>query len=276
MSSTQAAIDARNAEFWNELCGSSLARILGITEPTRDSLTRFDEAYWGLYPYLRRYATEADLRGRRVLEIGLGYGTLGQLLVTQGCAYYGLDIAPHPVEVMRFRLRLLGVTDEGRVTEGSALALPYPDASMEYVYSIGCLHHTGSLPRAVSEIHRVLVPGGRALIMLYHRHSFRQLLQVPLVRFRGMLARVRHPSALRAQVRALYDANQSGEAAPHTDFVSRREARRLFRDFAAVQIEAQNFDTYVLFRGCLVVPRERLLDNVARVLGLDLYVWARK
>lgn len=28
----QSEIDEKNAEFWNELCGSSLARSLGITE----------------------------------------------------------------------------------------------------------------------------------------------------------------------------------------------------------------------------------------------------
>jgi hypothetical protein len=112
--------------------------------------------------------------------------------------------------------------------------------------------------------------------MLYHRHSFRQLVEVPFLRVRLALLRGRRDRALRERVRALYDTNESGEAAPHTDFVSRREVRQLLRDFATVRIEAQNFDTYVLLRGRLVIPRERLLDNVARVLGLDLYIWATK
>ena len=76
----------------------------------------------------------------------------------------------------------------------------------------------------------------------------------------------------------MYDANTAGEAAPHTDFVSRRGARRLFGAFSSVAIERQNFDTLTptLAGRELTIPRERLLGNVARLLGIDLYIHARK
>ena len=48
---SQSEIDIRNARFWNELCGSSLARSLGIKEVSIESLQQFDLAYLGLYPY---------------------------------------------------------------------------------------------------------------------------------------------------------------------------------------------------------------------------------
>jgi hypothetical protein len=78
-------------------------------------------------------------------------------------------------------------------------------------------------------------------------------------------------------VRARYDSNATGDAAPHTDFVSRSDVRRyLFRRFSSVRIDVQNFDGYVLFRGRIVIPREKLLGNVARILGTDLYIVATK
>ncbi len=43
----------------------------------------------------------------------------------------------------------------------SVLELPFEDGTFDYVYSIGCLHHTGDLERSVQEVHRVVVPGGR-------------------------------------------------------------------------------------------------------------------
>ena len=92
----QGDLDTENAEFWNELCGSALARSMGITENTPDSLQRFDDAYMTLYPYLVPYVTKEDLVGKKVLEIGLGYGTLGQFIATRACHYYGLDIAAAP------------------------------------------------------------------------------------------------------------------------------------------------------------------------------------
>jgi SAM-dependent methyltransferase len=273
--SRQSETDVRNAAFWNELCGSGLARSIGINDRTQESLQKFDEAYMAMYPYLARYVTAENLTGKRTLEIGLGYGTLGQLIASRGCQYHGLDIADGPVEMMRYRLALLGKETGARVQKGSALDIPHPDGTFDYVYSIGCLHHTGDLPKAVSEVYRVLAAGGKALVMLYNRHSFRQLAQLRtrylweiLTGRRGSFGEV---------VRMRYDTNSAGDAAPHTDFVSRSDVRRhLFKRFSSVRIDVQNFDGYVLFRGRIVIPREKLLGNVARILGTDLYIVATK
>jgi SAM-dependent methyltransferase len=272
----QGETDERNAAFWNELCGSGLARSIGITDRTPESLRKFDEAYMAMYPYLARYVTAENLSGKRTLEIGLGYGTLGQLIALCGCQYHGLDIADGPVEMMRYRLTLLGEATGGRVQKGSALDIPYPDGTFDYVYSIGCLHHTGELPKAVSEVHRVLAAGGRAVVMLYNRHSFRQLAQLR-TRYVWEILSGRARGSFGEAVRARYDSNAAGDAAPHTDFVSTSDVRRhLFRRFSSVRIDVQNFDGYVLFRGRIVIPREKLLGNVARILGTDLYIVATK
>ncbi|MGH7430048.1 MAG: class I SAM-dependent methyltransferase [Candidatus Methylomirabilaceae bacterium] len=272
-------LNRQNAEFWNELCGTGLARSLGISEPTRENLRRFDDAYLRFYPYLGQYVFAQDLQGQRVLEIGLGYGTLGQVLALQGCRYYGLDIAGNPVAMMRFRLSRLGL-DGDRVQVGSAVEIPYRDRSFDFVYSIGCLHHTGDLGRGIAEVHRVLKEGGKAVIMLYNRHSFRQMVHLPLLRLRDLIReRFRSSNALpgfRHWVRAFYDRNMKGDAAPHTDYVSRAQVRRLFRAFRSVRIESQNCDPLVLPGGRVVVSREKLLNNLARVAGLNLYITAVK
>ncbi|MGH7208483.1 MAG: class I SAM-dependent methyltransferase [Nitrospiraceae bacterium] len=272
-------IDGQNAEFWNELCGTGLARSLGITEPSPENLRRFDEAYLRFYPYLGQYVFAQDLQGQRVLELGMGYGTLGQLLASKGCRYYGLDLAMNPVAMMRYRLSLLGLEDGGQVQVGSALDIPYQDATFDYVYSIGCLHHTGDLGRGIAEVHRVLKERGKAIIMLYNDHSFRRLVYLPLLRLRNLIRerfRSHDGAAGRSRwMRAFYDKNEKGEAAPHTDYVSRAEVRRLFRDYRMVRIESQNFDPLVL-KERLLVRRERFLNNLARVAGVDLYITAVK
>jgi SAM-dependent methyltransferase len=273
-------LNRENAEFWNELCGTGLARSLGITEPSPESLRRFDEAYLRFYPYLGQYVFVQDLQGQRVLEIGMGYGTLGQLLASQGCRYYGLDIAMNPVAMMRYRLSLLGLEDGDQVQVGSALDIPYQGATFDYVYSIGCLHHTGDLGRGITEVNRVLKDGGKAIIMLYNRHSFRQLVHLPLLRLRNLIRgrfRSHDGTADRSRwMRAFYDKNAKGEAAPHTDYVSRAEVRRLFQAYRTVRVESQNCDPLVLPGGLVVVSREKLLNNLARVAGLDLYITAVK
>ena len=275
----QEALDTRNAEFWNELCGLYLDPSLGLADAAPESLARFDRRYLDFYPYLAGYVHAEDVRGKKVLEIGLGSGTLGQLLASSGCEYFGLDIAPNPVQMMRHRLALLGQDGEKKVQVGSALEIPHADASFDYVYSVGCLHHTGNLPRCVSEVYRVLGPRGKAVIMLYNRHSFRQVVAVPLKRVRQLVSDALHgrPRQKMAQfVRSAYDRNLKGDAAPHTDFVSRREARHLFRRFSSVRIDVRNFDAYAFLKGRIVIPREKLLDNLGRVMGLDFYIVATK
>jgi SAM-dependent methyltransferase len=261
---SQETLDRSNAEFWDTLCGWGLAQQAGITGEREDDLARFDALYLGFYPYLERYLRE-DLRGKKVLEVGLGYGTLGQVLASRGCEYHGVDIAAGPVAMMRHRLRLLGLPHE-RVVQASVLELPYEDETFDYVYTIGCLHHTGDLERSVSEVHRVLVPGGRAVVMLYNRQSFRRI----VLGLRDRLSPTRRREA-EERMRGLYDADPEGTPAPHTDFVSRRQARRLFRDFGRVRIDVQNFDAYRYG-----IKREWFLGNVARVIGLDLYITADK
>ena len=125
LASDQVLIDSSNAAFWDELCGSGLARSLGIDAIDRESLRRFDVAYMTMYPYLAGYLELGQLRGLRVLEIGLGYGTVSQLLAASGALFHGVDIARGPVNVVQARLRFEGLPGAERVVQASALELPF-------------------------------------------------------------------------------------------------------------------------------------------------------
>jgi SAM-dependent methyltransferase len=267
------ALDDRNAAFWDELCGTNLARTLGITDASEASLARFDEAYFALYPYLLGYFPRDTVEGRRLLEIGLGYGTLGETLARLGADYHGLDVAATPVAMMRSRLvRVPGARPE-QVTQGSALALPFDDASFDQVVSIGCLHHTGDLFGAVAECRRVLRPGGRLALMVYNRRSSRRVLLGPLLAARQRLV----PGAPGAEetLRYFYDGHADGDATPHTDFVSVSELRGLLSGFRYVRIERRSIDRVPL--GPVEISRARLMRlGLDRLVGLDLYAVAHR
>ena len=73
-----------------------------------------------------------------------------------------------------------------------------------------------------------------------------------------------------AAMRARYDADSSGEAAPHTDFVSIAEVRDLFSPFRTVEVDRRN-----LSAGRVPIPRDVLLrTRLDRLMGLDLYIRA--
>jgi SAM-dependent methyltransferase len=271
----QEQLDAANAEFWAELCGSYLARSVGVQDASAESLARFDRAYLALYPYLGRYLPWHS--GERVLEIGLGYGTVGGLLAARGLDYHGLDISPGPVGMMVHRLELLGVAAAPtRVRQASALAIPHPDASFDVVVAIGCLHHTGDLAAAIEEVARVLRKGGQAMVMVYNRHSYRRAVTLPMRMLRS--GAWRDPVRRAEFVRASYDSDNEGTAAPATQFTSAAEIRRLFAGFSQVSVRRENFDDVVLhLRGRHpAINRAVFLNNLARIAGLDLYVTATK
>jgi SAM-dependent methyltransferase len=273
MSAVQETIDRANSLFWNELCGTNLATSLGIADDSPASLAKFDTWYFNLYPYLLPIIRPDRMRGRRVLEIGLGYGSLGQKLAALGADYTGMDIAAKPVDHMNWRLHAAGLP--GRALRGSALAMPFPDGSFDFLVSIGCFHHTGDVQRCFDETYRVLAPRGTALMMVYNKYSFREWCRRPWATLREVCRGVGRPTALDTNARAQYDANHKGDAAPETVLLSVRDLRKMLDTFETVRCQKRNADN-LFYKGKLMVARDKLLGNVGRVLGLDIYIEATK
>ena len=254
----QADIDQVNAEFWDELCGTTQARELGIEDRSPASLKRFDDWYFDFYPYLAKHIPFAELAGQRVLEVGLGYGSVSQKIATAGADYVGLDIAAGPVAMVRERLSTAGIA--GTVLQDSILNAPFEDGEFDRVIAIGCLHHTGNLAGAIREVYRLLKPGGRATIMVYNARSYRQLFLDPLISF-GIVRR------------RGYDMNTAGQDAPQTEFVTKADVRKMCRMFATCRIRSENIGSEGPLR---YLPRTLLCRMFGPVLGLDLYILLEK
>ncbi len=264
-----AAADATNIAFWNELCGTVDAKRLGVTDNSAANLRKFDGWFFSFYPYLYDHIPFAELLGRDVLEIGLGYGTVAQKLMEAGANYHGLDIADGPVAMAKHRATLLG--QKADVRQGSALAIPYPDESFDYVVTIGCLHHTGDLALALREVHRVMKSGMRATIMLYNALSYRQWFRSPLQAYRRMTAPSFDWSNADPELRRAYDANRDGNAAPSTVFVSSAEMKQFLGGlFASVKVTPRNIG-HDFWPG-RVMPRAMANALFGPFVGLDLYV----
>jgi SAM-dependent methyltransferase len=110
-----------------------------------------------------------DLHGKDVLEIGCGTGVHVRLLAAAGARVAAVDLTPTAVELTRRRLELAGL--DADVREADAEALPFADGSFDFVWSWGVIHHSEHTDSVVAEIARVLRPGGRVALMVYHRNS---------------------------------------------------------------------------------------------------------
>lgn len=266
-------LDRANAEFWNELCGSTFARSHGIVDHSVQSLAAFDRAYLDFYPYLLKRIRINHVAGKDVLEVGLGYGTVSQQLAMRGANYSGLDVAQGPVRMVNYRLGMQGLP--GCAVQGSMLRAPFADSSQDVVVSVGCFHHTGDVQRCIDETYRVLRPGGSAQIMVYNGLSYRQWLGWPRQSLR--LLRTDSPDHANADAdrRRLYDPNIAGEAAPETAFNSVRQLRQMFARFSTFRYWKENCSDLTLLSR-RIVPREVMLPVLGPLAGLDLYIEARK
>jgi SAM-dependent methyltransferase len=115
------------------------------------------------YPVFERMlALAGDVSGKTVLEYGCGEGWITTELARRGARVRAFDISPEAVVQTRQTLQNAGLSGlcDVQVMPGEALA--YPDNTFDIALGFAILHHL-ELERALSELHRVLKPGGRAL-----------------------------------------------------------------------------------------------------------------
>jgi SAM-dependent methyltransferase len=102
-----------------------------------------------------------------VLDAGCGTGEKTLRLAKRGFDVVGVDFAPETVAEARATATHPRVT----IQQADLTALPFADGKFDAVVIWGVLMHVPDLPRAISELCRVLRPGGRLVICDNNLHS---------------------------------------------------------------------------------------------------------
>jgi ubiquinone/menaquinone biosynthesis C-methylase UbiE len=95
-----------------------------------------------------------------VLDVATGTGNTALAIAPHVSSVIGLDMAVKMLEQGQKRALEEGHTNASFL-EGSAEDLPFPDASFTLVTSRHAPHHFRDVPKFLSEVARVLKPGGR-------------------------------------------------------------------------------------------------------------------
>jgi ubiquinone/menaquinone biosynthesis C-methylase UbiE len=100
------------------------------------------------------------------LEIGPGPGYLGLewLRKTHDTKLTGVEISNDMINISERNTRDYGLEERTSYVAGDAGDIPFPDKHFDAVFTNGSLHEWSDPVRAFSEIHRVLVPGGRFFV----------------------------------------------------------------------------------------------------------------
>jgi SAM-dependent methyltransferase len=110
----------------------------------------------------------APRAGQRLLEIGCGRGWLTQRVQQHCPATFGVDVNPRSI--------VHGVAANLSVMD--AVELHYDDEQFDHVYSFHAIEHIADAATALQEMRRVLVPGGRVLLV-YPAEPIRGLYAMP-------------------------------------------------------------------------------------------------
>ena len=290
-----AELKERVRAFWQEHpCGTKFsAAELG----TREFFDRIEAHRYGKEWHIPAAANFDSTRGLKVLEIGCGLGTDGAQFAKAGADYTGIDLTEASIELARKRFELAGLKGEFRVAD--AEQLDFADETFDLVYSHGVLHHTPDIEAAVREIYRVLKPGGRAMVMLYHRGSYNYRIGIRVLRRAGA-GLLKSESGIKLvhtltgepidslrEHAQLANANgnssaddflsQSTDGAgnPLARVYSRREAQQLFRDFRQVELRAYFLNKRFIPLIGNLLPRS-IESALASRWGWHLWIYATK
>ncbi|NRA00148.1 MAG: methyltransferase domain-containing protein [Myxococcales bacterium] len=100
-------------------------------------------------------------KAHRVLDVGAGYGGAGRALATRfGCRVDCLNLSEVQNERNRLLTKAAGLEDRVRVVHANFESIPGPEEAYDAVWSQDAILHSGARERVLSEVSRVLKPGG--------------------------------------------------------------------------------------------------------------------
>lgn len=121
------------------------------------------EKHWAMF-----YSPK-EVQGMAVLDAGCGTGIFSAIFARNGASrVVGIDISPGSLETARGlkeKFNLANVSFERQ----DMLQLPFADGTFDIVWAWGTVHHTTDPLRAISELARVLRPGGSIFLAVYKR-----------------------------------------------------------------------------------------------------------
>jgi ubiquinone/menaquinone biosynthesis C-methylase UbiE len=190
---------------------------------------------------------------KNLLEVGSGMGTDALLFAQQGFTIAGIDLSPAHIELAEQLFALYSMP--GYFVKGNAEHTPFSDNCFGCVFSFGVLHHTPDTAKAIKEVHRILVPSGRAVLMLYHRRSLNNFVHW--------------------FTRKGFENFSSKEDAPVTQRFTIKEVKQMCSEFKVCNIQIEYL--YGAGYGRIYDHTPKALYNVlSKMLGWHLVVYLEK
>jgi ubiquinone/menaquinone biosynthesis C-methylase UbiE len=169
-------VQEKSKQWWNvNPMSYDWRRTIAAEEGSPEFLAESDHRFFTSSPFyagdppFSRLIPFQQLKAKRVLEIGCGLGAHAQLLAEAGSHLTAIDLTPTAVEATRHRIAIRNLAADVQLMD--AEKLNFRDDTFDFVWSWGVIHHSSRTDQVVSEVYRVLKPGGEFRCMVYHRYS---------------------------------------------------------------------------------------------------------
>ncbi|MCB9135048.1 MAG: class I SAM-dependent methyltransferase [Anaerolineales bacterium] len=113
-----------------------------------------------------------------LLELGCGPATLWQDSLTRISAGWRVTLTDFSPGMVTAAQQALAGHPNFTFEQVDAQAIPYPDASFDFVMAHYMLYHVPDRPRALAEIARVLKPGGCFFAVTLGAHHIREIFEI--------------------------------------------------------------------------------------------------
>lgn len=169
----------------DEIKQAMQARYDGFGARVADQVERLDgaDAIWRMaegdrpaLAYYRRRKLETALRlgafrpGAALLDVGCATGDYTFLFARQGYRMAGADLSSVSIAAAEKKAARLGLTEMRFITADAETLSGVPEAAYDGAVSFSALRYVPDLPRALTAIHRVLKPGGTAVLDFPNRY----------------------------------------------------------------------------------------------------------
>jgi SAM-dependent methyltransferase len=219
--------------YWNEHIHD--LQIATYPVGTPEFFQELDDYRFDKLCYLPRLVRFSAYHGWKLLEVGCGIGTDLVRFARAGAVVTGVDLAPSAIDLARQNFAQNELAASLYVMNGEALE--FETDSFDVVYAHGVLQYTADPQRMVYELHRVLRPGGKVILMVYNKYSWLNALS------------------------KLMNVELEHQDAPALTLYTAKGFRKLLNPFTCVRIIADRFPV-----------RTRLHGGIKAMLYNDVFV----
>jgi len=155
-----------NDIWWDE--NSMLSLLKKCVNPCR----------FGYYFNVYKNVLQKDSNNKTALDVGCGGGILSEEFAAAGFKVTGVDPSENSLITANDHAKRMGLQIDYQI--GTGERLQFSDSSFDVVYCCDVLEHVRNLPKCISEISRVLKPGGVFFYDTFNRNPLSKLIVIKI------------------------------------------------------------------------------------------------